>query len=103
MEKEGIWLSIVDYASLKGISISTIRRSIKASKVKYKKEQGKFFIFVDSNKLKTNDDGVQELQMEREILKSKLRKLEEENNDLRMLVHLYEKNGPSLGPLDLSP
>ncbi|MCY4524809.1 MAG: hypothetical protein OXB84_08725, partial [Halobacteriovoraceae bacterium] len=90
-------------ANLKGISISTVRRSIKANKVKYKKSQGKFFIYVHSDKLNTADNSMRKLQMEKEILKNKLRKLEEENNDLKMLVFLYEKNKPSVKSSDISP
>ena len=103
MEKNEVWLSIVDYASLKRCSISTVRRSIKASKVRYRKDQGKFFIFVDPDKLEKDDKSQQNLQMERDVLKNKLRKLEEENNDLRMLVHLYEGSDPPLRSSDLSP
>ena len=38
------WLSILDYARFKGISISTIRRYIKAERVRFKKENGKYML-----------------------------------------------------------
>ena len=40
-ENTGVWMSILEYASFKSISISTIRRYIKAERVKTKKEGGK--------------------------------------------------------------
>ena len=103
MEQDGIWLPIVDYANLKEISISTVRRFIKASKVKYKKNQGRFLIWANSEELKRDNDSLQNLQMEKEVLKNKLKKLKEENNDLRMLVHLYENDKSSVKSSDLSP
>ena len=94
MEQKGIWLSILDYADYRGISISTIRRYIKASQVKYKKENGKYFIFVtDENyQRKRNSQEKSQLstKLELEELKRRIRILEEENNDLKMLVQLYE-------------
>ena len=87
----GMWLSILDYAKLKSVSISTIRRHIKANKVRYKSESGKYLIFVD-HKDRSYSDQAEELKhkLEVELLKIKIRELEEENNDLKMLVHLYE-------------
>lgn len=92
MNQDGLWLSILDYASVKKVSISTIRRSIKAGHVKYKEENGKYFIW-------TREINVQKeelsLKMENEFLKKRNRELEEEINDLKMLLQVYE-NGPQL-------
>ena len=41
---EGKWLSIIEYANYKKKSISTVRRYIKANRVKYKEDQGKYYI-----------------------------------------------------------
>ena len=101
MNKSGVWLSIMEYATLRGVSISTVRRSIKSRRVISKKEKGKFFIFTEtesSNKeshRESNEHGYERkpnpYKVENELLKSKLKKLEEENNDLKMLIQLYEK------------
>ena len=45
MHQDGIWLSVLDYANVKKTSISTIRRSIKAGHVKFREENGKYFIW----------------------------------------------------------
>ena len=40
-----MWLDIVEYAQLMKVSISTVRRAIKANKVKFKLQDGKYFVF----------------------------------------------------------
>ena len=87
MNQEGIWLSILDYANAKKTSISTIRRSIKSGHIKFKEENGKYFIW-------TKEVAVQKeelsLKLENEFLKKRNRELEEEINDLKMLLNVYE-------------
>lgn len=97
MNQDGIWLSILDYANVKKISISTIRRSIKAGHVKFKEENGKYFIW-----MKDLTAQKEELarNLEAEFLKRRNRELEEEINDLRMLLQVYEgMNKAELPPL----
>lgn len=38
------WLALNDYSTKHKISVSTLRRRIKSSKIKYKLEEGKYFI-----------------------------------------------------------
>ena len=81
------WLPILDYAHVTGKSISTLRRHIKAAKVEYKLEDGKYFILFkglldDKNELGPKHEG---------NLKEKLREQEDEITELKMLVRLYEK------------
>lgn len=89
---EGVWLSINDYSRYKSISISTIRRHIKTNILKYKEENGKYFIYVPSaEKVKIREDeGTLALRLELERMKMLIKELREENNELRMLVDLYE-------------
>lgn len=90
---DGLWLSITDYSIYKKVSISTIRRHIKNNILKHKEEDGKYFIYVASSdrvKLKEEEETLR-VKLENELLKSQLRQLREENNELRMLVDLYEK------------
>lgn len=89
MNQEGIWLSILDYASVKKISISTIRRSIKSGHVKYKEENGKYLIWTREVNVQKEELST---KMELEFLKKRNRELEEEINDLKMLLHVYERN-----------
>lgn len=89
---DGVWLSITDYSSYKKVSISTIRRHIKNNILKHKEENGKYFIYVPSNdrvKLREEEE-ILRIKLELELLRTKVRQLGEENNELRMLVDLYE-------------
>lgn len=101
---EGVWLSINDYSRYKNVSISTIRRHIKNNIVKHKEENGKYFIYVPSTeKLKLREEEeLLKLKLEAELLRTQIRQLKEENNELKMLVDLYEKQNnkhlPELPP-----
>lgn len=89
---EGKWLSVLEYATFKDKSISTVRRYIKANRVKFKEENGKYYIFTKNffdPKLKEEKDLI-ELKFENERLKKELRKLGEENEEMRMLINIYE-------------
>ena len=89
---EGVWLPIAEYSRYKNISVSTIRRHIKANVLKYKEESGKYFIYVASpEKIKSRDEEeILKVKLELELLKNQVRLLREENDELRMLVELYE-------------
>jgi hypothetical protein len=86
MNQDGIWLSILEYASVKKISISTIRRSIKAGHVKHKEENGKYFIWTNKNIEKVQAASIFEF----DLLKEENKKLIEELADLKTLISAYE-------------
>lgn len=96
---EGKWISILEYASFKKKSISTVRRSIKAKRVKFKEENGKYFIwcknFLDNSEINSERQEL-EIKFENERLKKELRNLREELEELRMLVGLYESEKKSI-------
>lgn len=101
---EGIWLSINDYSRYKNVSISTIRRHIKNNILKYREENGKYFIYVASGarlKLREEEELLRS-RLENELLKTKIRELSEENNELKMLVELYEKSSSNT-PVEIGP
>lgn len=91
---EGKWLSVLEFAAHKNKSISTVRRYIKANRVKYKDENGKYFIWVknfeDSKSIEEKE--MTELKFENERLKKENRLIKEEINELKMLVQIYENN-----------
>lgn len=89
MNQDGIWLSILDYASVKKTSISTIRRSIKSGHVKFKEENGKYYIWTRDVTIQKEDLA---LRLENEFLKKRIREIEEERNDLKMLLAVYEES-----------
>ena len=89
---DGVWLSITDYSLYKKVSISTIRRHLKTNILKHREEDGKYFIYVASServKLKEEEETLR-IKLELELLRMQHRQLREENNELRMLVDLYE-------------
>ena len=101
---EGVWLSINDYSRYKNVSVSTIRRHIKNKILKYREEDGKYLIYVHSSeKIKfREEEEILRVKLEVELMKSHLRELRDENNELRMLVELYEKQNRSM-PVDSPP
>ena len=52
----GQWLNIMDYSHKYGISTSTIRRKLRAKKLSYKIEQGKYMIYDDESELMLNNN-----------------------------------------------
>ena len=99
MNQDGIWLSILDYANVKKTSISTIRRAIKAGHVKYREENGKYFIWTREIKNDLSLSGEKAslaLKLEMEFLKKQNRELLQEIEDLKMLLSVYENNQSSL-------
>ncbi len=89
----GHWLTISEYSSYRQLSVSSIRRYIKSDKVVYKKVLGKYFIFVTSENL---DKKVSVVSSQKKIeimgLNKEIKRLTEENNDMKMLIDIYEKN-----------
>jgi hypothetical protein len=83
MNQDGMWLSILEYAAVKKISISTIRRSIKAGHVKHMEENGKYFIWTNKKLELKKDNEIEKIKVEN-------RKLLEELNDLKTLLSAYE-------------
>jgi cell shape-determining protein MreC len=102
---EGVWLSINDYSRYKNVSISTIRRHIKNNILKHKEENGKYFIYVPStDKLRLREEEeILRVKLESELLRSQLRQLREENNELKMLVDLYERQNTKPMRAELPP
>ena len=93
MDENGAWMTLNEYAGIRGISMSTARRYVKSGRLKTKLEQGKYFIFVSKERLQkveSPEKKILELQLEIELLKQRSARLVEENNDLKMLVALYE-------------
>ncbi len=91
MNQDGIWLSVLEYATAKKTSISTIRRLIKAGHVKHREENGKYFIWTrevkDNLEIEKNEMA---MKLNLELLKKQNRELTEEVNDLKMLLSVYE-------------
>lgn len=90
-----MWVPLVEYSVKSGVSLSTLRRQIKANKIQHKIDGGKYFIF-DSDHLRGSGATVanRETRDSSEAvsrLVSDLRQAQEEISELKMLVALYEE------------
>ena len=101
------WLTLVDYAARKGVSLSTLRRYIKSQKIQYRIENGRYLI--PENALTINflsapahalpmRPGATAEQAEIERLRASLGRAQEEIAELKMLVALYENQLPEKSP-----
>ncbi len=84
------WVTITEYSAHKNLSISTIRRYIKQNKIESKFSDGKYYIWSDTNSNDVKIIAPSFYENEISTLKLKLKQLEEENNEYKMLVKLYE-------------
>lgn len=90
---EGTWLSILDYSHFKKVSVSTIRRHIKANLVRWKEQEGKYFIWTAVDAQRISDRQEAELltvKLENQRLMMENRRMREELDEARMLIRLYE-------------
>lgn len=76
---KGHWVPILDYAVKNGMSLSTLRRYIKANKLQYRMENGRYLLWEESNSQPQSD-------MQRKLLEAY-----EEINELKMLIAIYEE------------
>ena len=86
----GTWISLMDYSMKRGISLSTLRRYIKAKKLEFKVEKGKYLLW--DGELAMNQPSI---HPDVNPLQSALEKAQEEIAELKMLIALYEENIPS--------
>ena len=86
----GVWLPLLEYARVRSVSLSTLRRYIKARRVTYKTENGRYLIFLD-DLTKPVGNGVDEVT----DLKTQLQRANVEIAELKMLVALYEETQSS--------
>ena len=92
MNQDGIWLPILEYASLKKTSISTIRRGIKSGRLKFREENGKYLVWTKGNSAEQRSS----LNDQNESLRKEVKQLREEINDLKMLLSIYENKDNDL-------
>lgn len=101
------WIPILDYAVLRGISTSTLRRYIKANKIQYKVENGRYLLLADANLAEKTRialasprpawDGTASPSPDMSVyarvreLEDKLARAEEQIGELKMLVAIYEE------------
>ena len=83
----GKWISLMDYAMKKGVSLSTLRRHIKANKLTFKVDDGRYLLW--DEEAPPLSDGSQLLKLTQD-----LQRAQEEIAELKTLIALYEENVP---------
>ena len=105
------WLPLLEYSVRTGVSLSTLRRYIKAGKIEFRLEDGRYLLpltggavvetaaishpvatFSSSAAVGSRKEPTASLQSEIARLEMELQKAREENAELRMLVALYEES-----------
>jgi hypothetical protein len=107
VSEQGRWCTITEYSRLRGLSISTIRRYIKADRVKHKLENGKYLIMIGDQRLKQaelkEEEQVLKIKFENEELRKKLQMVQQELEDTKMLLTIYENTSTSAKKQTLPP
>lgn len=91
------WIPLIQYANERGVSLSTLRRHIKAKKIEFKIENGRYLIFDENFTAPPMDirsvsaPATPVTQLESVHLKADLRKAREEIVELKTLIALYEE------------
>lgn len=80
------WIPLLEYALKNGVSLSTLRRHIKAGKVQFKVEDGRYLLLDDSSH--SDNPLFSRLQDD-------LQRAQEEIAELKTLIALYEEKIPS--------
>src|SRR4051812_17258698 len=85
----GTWIPLMDFAIKKGVSLSTLRRHIKANKLTYKIEDGRYLLWDNGSQSVEVEDGPTELQTRLQALTKDLQRAQEEIAELKTLIALY--------------
>jgi hypothetical protein len=97
---DGQWMTLVEYSAESGISLSTLRRCIKDGRVRFKQEDGKYWIWGDrkkaafaasSKKSPEYSARLEDWAMEVEALKLEVRHLQEEIAELKTWIAFSDR------------
>jgi hypothetical protein len=96
-----MWIPLLDFAMKNNVSLSTLRRHIKAKKIPYRIENGRYLLLDDAQSsastvapmAQTSVRPIDQNAHARE-LKFKLEQAQEEIAELKMLIALYEEKIP---------
>ena len=81
------WIDINEYSRNFGLSVSTIRRRIRSGRLEIQRKNGKYLIKVKSVQLAERAP----LVLENKKLHKKVQLLEQEIQELKMLINIYER------------
>jgi len=85
------WIPLVEYAHKKDISLSTLRRHIKAGKIPYKVDQGRYLLFDDSTNAQNASNASQRSNAQSPSIQTQLQQAREEIAELKTLIAFYEE------------
>lgn len=83
------WIPLLHFAMKTGTSLSTLRRHIKANKVQFRIENGRYLLW-DPSAIHTEINSTDVIQ-----LKGDLQKAKKEIAELKTLIALYEEGLPN--------
>ena len=78
-----MWIPLLEYALRQGVSLSTLRRQIKANRIPYRIEDGRYLLLCEDSH-SSQDNELSRLELD-------LQKAREEIAELKTLVALYEE------------
>jgi hypothetical protein len=88
----GSWISLMDYAMKKGVSLSTLRRHIKANKLTYKVESGRYLLWDGCEMISQPPDETTNPLLSTVLqLRQDLKRAQEEIAELKTLIAFYEE------------
>jgi hypothetical protein len=114
VNQEADWISLMDYATQYGVSLSTLRRHIKAGKIQYRVEGGRYLLRCPLGATTAGAPRPVALEArggaaiaaasgasasEIAELRTLLERAQEEIAELKMLIALYEERLPRENPL----
>ncbi len=91
------WLPLMDYAMKNGVSLSTLRRHIKANKIPHRVVNGRYLLPAGQAAPQEWASSTEPLT-ETASLRAQLKKAQEEITELKMLVAIYEEQESRLDP-----
>jgi len=91
MNTQSTWIPLLEYAMKKGISLSTLRRYIKAKKVQYRLENGRYLLLDDEGEMKNVATQSTSARDDSTLLRTDLQRAKEEIAELKTLIAFYEE------------
>lgn len=92
---ESEWLPLVDFAALNGVSVSTLRRHIKAQKIPFKLENRRYYVpqnfAIQTYKQALDHPLLFAQKREMHRLSEGLKRAQEEIAELKTLIAFYEE------------
>ena len=90
------WLTLQEYSNKEGVSISTLRRKIKASEIEFKRKSGKYYVKFKEGSFGEKTHLKSYYRKKLEEKDEEIKKLLEDKEDLLSLLELLEKEAKVL-------